>query len=95
MSEKPISPLRQRMLEDTSERGFTPDTQRDYIRANFQSMMTSGSSGPSRYRHRYCGSSCDQSSVICFCTGGKSTTFAFTPWYTMSSTLSLIWKYRS
>src|SRR5882757_1066029 len=32
MSEKPISPLRQRMLEDMSLRGFTPDTQRDYIR---------------------------------------------------------------
>jgi hypothetical protein len=33
MSQKPISPLRQRMLEDTSLRGFTLDTQRDYIRA--------------------------------------------------------------
>ena len=33
MSKKPISPLRQRMLEDMSLRGFTPDTQRDYIRA--------------------------------------------------------------
>src|SRR5260370_8847973 len=33
MSEKPISPLRQRMLEDMSLRGVTPDTQRDYIRA--------------------------------------------------------------
>ena len=33
MSEKPINPLRQRMLEDMSLRGFTPDTQRDYIRA--------------------------------------------------------------
>jgi site-specific recombinase XerD len=33
MSEKPISPLRQRMLEDMSLRGFTLDTQRDYIRA--------------------------------------------------------------
>jgi hypothetical protein len=33
MSEKPISPLRQRMLEDMSLRGFTPDTQRDYIRS--------------------------------------------------------------
>jgi len=31
MSQKPISPLRQRMLEDMSLRGFTPDTQRDYI----------------------------------------------------------------
>src|SRR5947209_1589749 len=33
MSEKPISPLRQRMLEDMSVRRFTPDTQREYIRA--------------------------------------------------------------
>ena len=33
MSQKPISPLRQRMLEDMSLRGFTPDTQQDYIRA--------------------------------------------------------------
>src|SRR5258708_2626154 len=33
MSEKPISPLRQRMLDDMSVRKFTPDTQREYIRA--------------------------------------------------------------
>jgi integrase/recombinase XerD len=33
MSDKPISPLRQRMLEDMSVRRFTPDTQREYIRA--------------------------------------------------------------
>jgi site-specific recombinase XerD len=33
MSEKPISPLRQRMLDDMNMRRFTPDTQRDYIRA--------------------------------------------------------------
>src|SRR5882762_7770551 len=33
MSEKPISPMRPSMLEDMSLRGFTPDTQRDYIRA--------------------------------------------------------------
>lgn len=33
MSEKPVSPLRQRMLEDMSVRRFTPDTQREYIRA--------------------------------------------------------------
>ena len=33
MSEKPISPLRQRMLEDMSVRKFTPATQREYIRA--------------------------------------------------------------
>ena len=33
MSEKPISPLRQRMLDDMSIRNFTSDTQREYIRA--------------------------------------------------------------
>src|SRR5450631_1148244 len=33
MSEKPISPLRQRMLEDMSVRRFTPATQRQYIGA--------------------------------------------------------------
>src|ERR1700760_3602897 len=33
MSEKPISPLRQRMLEDMIVRRFVPDTQREYIRA--------------------------------------------------------------
>ena len=33
MSEKPISPLRQRMLEDMNVRRFVADTQREYIRA--------------------------------------------------------------
>jgi hypothetical protein len=33
MSEKPISPMRQRMLEDMNMRRFVPDTQREYIRA--------------------------------------------------------------
>jgi integrase/recombinase XerD len=33
MSEKPISPMRQRMLEDMNLRRFVPDTQREYIRA--------------------------------------------------------------
>jgi site-specific recombinase XerD len=33
MTEKAISPLRRRMLEDMSVRKFTPDTQREYIRA--------------------------------------------------------------
>ena len=31
MSEKPISPLRQRMLEDMNMRRFVPDTQREYV----------------------------------------------------------------
>ena len=33
MSEKPISPRRQRMLDDMNMRRFAPDTQREYIRA--------------------------------------------------------------
>ena len=33
MSEKPISPLRQRMLEDMNMRRLVPDAQREYIRA--------------------------------------------------------------
>src|SRR5436190_9078525 len=33
MNEKPISPLRQRMLEDMNMRRFVPDTRREYIRA--------------------------------------------------------------
>jgi site-specific recombinase XerD len=33
MTAKPISPLRQRMINDMSVRNFVPDTQREYIRA--------------------------------------------------------------
>ena len=33
MSEKPISDLRRRMIEDMTIRGFTQATQRDYIRS--------------------------------------------------------------
>jgi hypothetical protein len=33
MSDKPISPLRERMLEDMNMRRFVPDTQREHIRA--------------------------------------------------------------
>ncbi len=32
-SDRPISPLRRRMIEDMEVRGFTPKTQADYIRA--------------------------------------------------------------
>ena len=32
MSEKPISPLRQRMIEDMSVRNFVEKTSNDYIR---------------------------------------------------------------
>ena len=33
MTDRPISPLRQRMINDMSVRNFVPDTQREYIRA--------------------------------------------------------------
>lgn len=33
MKSKPVSPLRQRMINDMSVRNFVPDTQREYIRA--------------------------------------------------------------
>jgi integrase/recombinase XerD len=33
MSDKPISPLRVRMIQDMTVRNFVPDTQREYIRA--------------------------------------------------------------
>jgi len=33
MTDKPISPLRQRMINDMTVRNFVPDTQREYIRA--------------------------------------------------------------
>ena len=32
MSDKPISPLRQRMIDDMTARRFSEDTQRDYVR---------------------------------------------------------------
>jgi integrase/recombinase XerD len=32
MSEKPISPLRQRMIDDMTARRFSEATQRDYVR---------------------------------------------------------------
>jgi site-specific recombinase XerD len=33
MSDQPISPLRRRMLDDMALRNFSPDTQREYVRA--------------------------------------------------------------
>ncbi len=41
MSDKPISPLRQRMIDDMTARRFTEDTQRDYLRhvRNFTAFL--------------------------------------------------------
>jgi len=41
MTAKPVSPLRQRMINDMNVRNFVPDTQREYIRAvNPDNFMT-------------------------------------------------------
>jgi hypothetical protein len=41
MSDKPISPLRQRMIDDMTARRFSEDTQRDYVRnvRNFAAFL--------------------------------------------------------
>ena len=41
MSDKPISPLRQRMIDDMRARRFSEDTQRDYVRnvRNFTAFL--------------------------------------------------------
>ena len=54
MSDKPISPLRQRMIDDMRARRFSEDTQRDYVRnvRNFTAFLgrppdTGDEGGPS------------------------------------------------
>jgi len=41
MSDKPISPLRQRVIDDMTARRFSEDTQRDYVRnvRNFTAFL--------------------------------------------------------
>ena len=41
MSEKPISPLRQRMIEDMTVRNFGEKTRNDYIRTSRLSQLSS------------------------------------------------------
>lgn len=58
MSEKPISPLRQRMLDDMNMRRFVPDTQREYIRA-VKRLRFSSALPPTVRRRKSCArSSC-------------------------------------
>ncbi len=58
MTDKPISPLRQRMINDMTVRNFVPDTQREYIRA-VKNFTFSSSARPTRQRPRTCApSSC-------------------------------------
>jgi hypothetical protein len=49
MSEKPISPLRQRMLEDMSVRRFVPDTRRGCGRLCFRVRPPSFTCGSARF----------------------------------------------
>ena len=48
MSEKPISPLRRRMIEDMTVRNFVEKTRNDYIR--HVKTFTASSSGPESLR---------------------------------------------
>ena len=47
MSDKPISPLRQRMIDDMRARRFSEDTQRDYVRnvRNFAAFLGQRAAG--------------------------------------------------
>jgi len=58
MSEKPISPLRQRLLEDMNMRRFGADTQREYIRAVKKLASFLGRSPTARPRKSCARSSC-------------------------------------
>ena len=69
MSDKPISPLRQRMIDDMTARRFSEDTQRDYVRnvRNFAAFLgrspdTATKRGPSPLSAAY-GAAADQPRV--------------------------------
>ena len=51
MSDKPISPLRQRMIDDMRARRFSEDTQRDYVR-NVRNFAAFLGQSPDRRRRR-------------------------------------------
>jgi hypothetical protein len=53
MSDKPISPLRRRMIEDMSVRKFGEKTQHDYIRQS-RALPSSWAARPRRQAPRTC-----------------------------------------
>jgi len=53
MSERPISPLRQRMLEDMAVRKFGEKTRRDYI-SHVEAFASSSAARPTRQRPTTC-----------------------------------------
>ena len=52
---RPVSPLRARMIEDMTVRGFKQDTRRDYVRQvrAFAVLASSGLLQPAEMRHTY------------------------------------------
>ena len=56
MSEKPISDLRRRMLEDMAVRKFGEKTRHDYIR-HVEAFANSSAARPTRQRQRTCAAS--------------------------------------
>ena len=63
MSEKPIGPLRRRMIEDMIMRNFVEKTRNDYI-GNRSSALAAEESAPNQSRHsnRHC---CIHRSIKC------------------------------
>ena len=54
MSKKPVSPLRQRLIDDMTARRFSEDTKRDYVR-NVKKFATFFDRSPVRRRARIFG----------------------------------------
>jgi hypothetical protein len=66
MSQKPISPLRRRMIEDMTVRKFAEKTRNDYIRHVKTFARPSSAARPTRERPRICGfSNCTRARLAC------------------------------
>jgi hypothetical protein len=65
MSQKPISPLRRRMIEDMMVRKFAEKTRNDYIR-HVKTFAAFLAACPTRERPRICGfSNCTRARLAC------------------------------
>jgi hypothetical protein len=65
MSEKPISPLRQRMLEDMSVRNFGEQTRNDYTATSGLSQPSSAARRIWRRQRIFAASSCIRDGPAC------------------------------
>ena len=65
MSEKPISPLRRRMIEDMTVRNFVEKTRNDYIGTSGRSQPSSAVRRRQRQRRIFAASSCVRHRLAC------------------------------